>query len=116
MGCANTSAVRDADAVIVVAIAAAIWQTIVVAMRSEQNEMRSEYVEVNRRRASCVVCYDGKNQPTDTHTLERTRARTKRMYTKKQPGFIVCGRFSLRTRTPSILVTNYARANDVAST
>lgn len=75
MGCANTSAAGDAAdaaaAVIVVAIAAAIWPTIAGAMQSEQNELRSEKMG-NRRRASCAVCCDGKNQATHTHMYRHT--------------------------------------------
>lgn len=99
---------------VVVAIAAAIWPTIVGAMQSEQNEMRSEK-KGNRRKASCAVCYDGKNQPTHTQTgTIETHVQTHK--SDHDSSSTLYGRFSLFTRTPSTLVTNYAPANDVAST
>lgn len=91
---------------VVVAIAAAIWPTIVGAMQSEQNEMRSEK-KGNRRKASCAVCYDGKNQPTHTHK----QALLKRMYRHTKATTIhrlrstAGSRFSLEHRRLSSRIT-----------
>lgn len=89
-------------AVLVAAITAAIWPTIVVST-SEQNEKRRKMA--NKRSILRRVLRWQKSTSAHTHT-----------YTLKRAQFIVCGRFSLFTRTTSIHVTNCVPTNDVSST